>query len=134
MEIAMSTHAAGANFIDTRDAHLSLERFVEHLTETGCLTLVQWARREAPELLGALMRAFVTGHPATNWRKMDFEASASFAATRGRTAAASATLRDIEREHIRRVLAASKSMHEAAEKLGINDATLWRKRKRYKLD
>lgn len=111
----MITHAEGSR--GTRDTHLPLERFVEHLTETGCLTLVQWARREAPELLRALMAAFVAGHSAR-----------SVAET------GSATLRDLEREHIKLVLAASKTVHEAAEKLGIDAATLWRKRKRYSLD
>jgi len=113
MEIAMVTHADSSALSDTRDAHLLLERFVEHLTEGGCMTLVQWAQREAPELLRTLLKAFMTGNPP---------------------AAGSARLRDLEREHIQRVLAASKTVHEAAEKLGINDATLWRKRKRYKLD
>lgn len=108
----MITQTERSSFSDTNDSHLPLDRFVEHFTETGCLTLVQWAQREAPELLRALLKAFMTGHPC----------------------AGSAKLRDIEREHIKRVLAASKSMHEAAEKLGINDATLWRKRKRYNLD
>lgn len=37
----------------------------------------------------------------------------------------------IEEEHIRRVLAASRSLQEAAETLGIDQATLWRRRKQY---
>lgn len=113
IEAAMITRTDASSPRDTRDAHPPQEHFFEHLTETGYLTLVQWARREAPELLRALMKAFMTEHPA---------------------ATGSAKLRDIEREHIRRVLADSRTVHEAAEKLGINDATLWRKRKRYKLD
>jgi NtrC-family two-component system response regulator AlgB len=43
------------------------------------------------------------------------------------------TLEELEVEHIRRVLAASKSLDEAARKLGIDPATLYRKRKRYGL-
>jgi NtrC-family two-component system response regulator AlgB len=39
----------------------------------------------------------------------------------------------IEEEHIRRVLAATKSLQEAAEVLGIDQATLWRRRKQYGL-
>ncbi len=38
-------------------------------------------------------------------------------------------LSTIEENHIRRVLAATKSLQEAAEILGIDQATLWRKRK-----
>ena len=42
-------------------------------------------------------------------------------------------MNDLERDHIVRVLATSESLEAAAEKLGINAATLWRKRKRYGL-
>ena len=37
----------------------------------------------------------------------------------------------IEEDHIRRVLASSKTLQEAADTLGIDQATLWRKRKQY---
>jgi NtrC-family two-component system response regulator AlgB len=37
----------------------------------------------------------------------------------------------IEEEHIRRVLASAKSLQEAADILGIDQATLWRRRKQY---
>jgi NtrC-family two-component system response regulator AlgB len=43
------------------------------------------------------------------------------------------TLDALEAEHIRRVLAASPSLEEAAELLGIDPSTLYRKRKRYNL-
>lgn len=39
------------------------------------------------------------------------------------------TLRDVEEAHIRRVLGMGVSMERAAEMLGINSVTLWRKRK-----
>jgi len=39
----------------------------------------------------------------------------------------------IEEEHIRRVLARSKSLQEAADTLGIDQATLWRRRKHYRI-
>ena len=42
-----------------------------------------------------------------------------------------ASLEKIEEEHIRRVLASAKSLQEAAEILGIDQATLWRRRKQY---
>ncbi len=41
------------------------------------------------------------------------------------------TLQDVEERHIRRVLAISKTLQEAADALGIDQATLWRKRKQY---
>jgi NtrC-family two-component system response regulator AlgB len=37
----------------------------------------------------------------------------------------------IDEEHIRRVLATTKSLQEAADILGIDQATLWRRRKKY---
>lgn len=43
------------------------------------------------------------------------------------------SLARIEEEHIRRVLANSRSLQEAAEILGIDQATLWRRRKQYNI-
>lgn len=40
-------------------------------------------------------------------------------------------LEKIEEEHIRAILASSKSLQEAADILGIDQATLWRRRKQY---
>jgi two-component system, NtrC family, response regulator AlgB len=45
-----------------------------------------------------------------------------------------ATLEQIEEEHIRRVLAQTPTLEDAADALGIGIATLWRKRKRYHID
>jgi NtrC-family two-component system response regulator AlgB len=41
------------------------------------------------------------------------------------------TIEKIEEHHIRRVLAVAKSLQEAADILGIDQATLWRRRKKY---
>jgi NtrC-family two-component system response regulator AlgB len=41
------------------------------------------------------------------------------------------SLEVIEENHVRRVIASSKSLQEAADILGIDQATLWRKRKQY---
>jgi NtrC-family two-component system response regulator AlgB len=49
-------------------------------------------------------------------------------------ASSSSNLEEVERDHIMRVLAESPTLQDAAENLGINATTLWRKRKRYKLD
>jgi NtrC-family two-component system response regulator AlgB len=43
------------------------------------------------------------------------------------------SLEKIEEAHIRRVLAGAKSLQEAAAVLGIDQATLWRRRKKYGL-
>ena len=43
----------------------------------------------------------------------------------------SVSLEKVEEEHIRRVLATARSLQEAAEILGIDEATLWRRRKTY---
>lgn len=47
---------------------------------------------------------------------------------------ASASLEEVEREHIARVLTQSATLEEAAASLGINVTTLWRKRKRYRIE
>jgi two-component system, NtrC family, response regulator AlgB len=44
------------------------------------------------------------------------------------------TLEAVEQEHIRRILNLSPTLEEAATTLGIGNATLWRKRKRYHMD
>jgi transcriptional regulator of acetoin/glycerol metabolism len=43
------------------------------------------------------------------------------------------SLRQIEEAHIRRVVATAPSLKKAAEILGIDQATLWRRRKEYNL-
>jgi len=51
-----------------------------------------------------------------------------------RWGATSVSLEQIEREHIARVLSESPTLEDAAATLGINASTLWRKRKRYRID
>ncbi|HXR34631.1 MAG TPA: sigma-54 dependent transcriptional regulator [Candidatus Binataceae bacterium] len=46
----------------------------------------------------------------------------------------SASLEEVERDHIRRVLGSAVTLEEAADTLGISVATLWRKRKRYGIE
>ena len=51
----------------------------------------------------------------------------------GAAVGARVTLEQLEAEHIRRILGATGTVDEAAEVLGIDPSTLWRKRKRYGL-
>jgi transcriptional regulator with PAS, ATPase and Fis domain len=46
---------------------------------------------------------------------------------------AEGSLRDVQRAYVQQVLATSATLGEAAKRLGINIATLWRKRKRWGL-
>ncbi len=52
---------------------------------------------------------------------------------RGPEAGSLVTMEELERTHIRRVLASSKSIEEACRVLGMDSVTLWRKRKKYGL-
>ena len=54
--------------------------------------------------------------------------------SRSSSLASPISLEEVERQHIERVLAESSTLEEAAAILGINTSTLWRKRKRYRLD
>jgi NtrC-family two-component system response regulator AlgB len=51
-----------------------------------------------------------------------------------RSLSSGASLEEIEREHMLRVLGESATLEEAAATLGINVTTLWRKRKRYGIE
>jgi two-component system, NtrC family, response regulator AlgB len=50
------------------------------------------------------------------------------------TVSPAASLEEIEKEHIIQVLAETPTLEDAAARLGINTSTLWRKRKRYKIE
>ena len=54
-------------------------------------------------------------------------------ASRGARAGDPVTMEELERTHIRRVLASSRSIEEACRILGMDSVTLWRKRKKYGL-
>jgi two-component system, NtrC family, response regulator AlgB len=51
-----------------------------------------------------------------------------------RTGKALRSLAEIEKTHINEVLLHTESLEEAAQILGIDPTTLWRKRKKYQMD
>ncbi len=109
-------------------------------SEAMCIRLLRWAGREAPELLEVLVTAYMTA----NRQKLQiawngagnttgFECRARVAGGARTGNAPPAKLNEVEKLHIARVLSESGTLREAAVRLGINQTTLWRKRKRYSL-
>src|SRR5262249_28856513 len=88
------------------------------------------------ELANALERAFVlTRGDQLDVDGLPDQVLAPATATPAPSVAADASsLAELERLHVRRVLAESPTLEEAAARLGINPTTLWRKRKRWGLD
>jgi two-component system, NtrC family, response regulator AlgB len=88
----------------------------------------------ARELRNALERAAVLSRSDIIGR--DDLPDAMFRETAEGTADAhhAASLEEMEREHIRRVLSETPTLDEAAATLGINVTTLWRKRRRYGIE
>jgi NtrC-family two-component system response regulator AlgB len=109
------------------------------------LTLAPAARRaiekypwpgNVRELLNALERAVVVGRgdvvEADDLPERVLAPASALPPTG--LAGVDGSLADVERVHVQRVLAESPTLEEAAERLGINPTTLWRKRKRWGLD
>jgi DNA-binding NtrC family response regulator len=86
------------------------------------------------ELQNAVERAVVLAKGApVEPRHLPEEVREADAPAGGPADDAALSLEDVERRHIVRVLARAKDYEEAARTLGIDKATLWRKRKRYGL-
>ena len=108
----------------------------------GALALAPEARRvlgaydwpgNVRELVNVLERAVVLSRGATiDAEDLPDRLLAPPASAGGAKPASS--LEDVERRHIERVLAESATLEEAAARLGINVTTLWRKRRRYRID
>jgi NtrC-family two-component system response regulator AlgB len=82
------------------------------------------------ELRNALERAAILW-PSTVIEPAAFPERIAGARERGPYVGGKFTLEDLERAHIAAVLAQTKTLEEAAVILGIDDSTLWRKRKRF---
>jgi NtrC-family two-component system response regulator AlgB len=82
------------------------------------------------ELRNAIERAVILW-PSTLIEPLAFPERISGAKDRGPYIGGPFTLDEIERAQISAIVAQSKTMDEAAETLGIDDSTLWRKRKKY---
>ncbi len=115
-----------------------MQRASEDLAESEYLNLIRWAVRKAPELLRMLRIAYLFGQDYCSPRSFANQARGGglfgkSPSSNGHDEPRSEKLADVEREHIRRVLTESATVVEAALKLGIDNSTLWRKRKRYNL-
>jgi NtrC-family two-component system response regulator AlgB len=86
------------------------------------------------ELQGVLERAVVLSRGDTiTTEDLPERLLASLAPTAGTGSAPLASLHELERQHIARVIKESPTLEDAAIRLGIDPTTLWRKRKRYGL-
>ncbi|MCA9592509.1 MAG: sigma 54-interacting transcriptional regulator [Myxococcales bacterium] len=131
-----------------RERSEDILRLAEHI-------LVQKARAEGsePRKLGESAKSALLAHRwPGNVRELENELSRALVLCSGQVLEASDlserivtperkvpflgghfSLDEIEREHIERVLSRSRSFEAAAAELGIDDSTLWRKRKRMRL-
>jgi len=106
--------------------HKSILGFTEEAV--GMLTSYTWPGN-VRELRNAIERAAILGSGeqiSKNDLPDNIAATASMPAIGGRV-----PLATIEEQHIRRVMANTSSLQEAADVLGIDQATLWRRRKTY---
>ena len=85
------------------------------------------------ELVNALERAVVLARGDTIGTE-DLPDRLVAPALEGPPPPSGSSLEDLEQRHVRQVLAESSTLEEAAARLGINVTTLWRKRKRWRLD
>ncbi len=133
-----------------RERREDLDAFIDHVVATLA------ARDRRPELhLTAPARALLQSHPwPGNLRELGNALEHAAALSRSDAIgpddlpdrllarheapvpadASAASLEEIEKRHIAGVLAESRTLEEAAARLGVDVTTLWRKRKRYRLD
>ena len=135
-----------------RERPADLAPLVDHLLAT----LAARHRRAVPRLEPAARDALAAHDWPGNIRELGNALERALVLTRGDTIAAESlpdsvlappdreaptpattealSLEEVERRHVRQVLACSATLEEAAARLGIDPTTLWRKRKRWGLD
>ena len=107
---------------------------IEKISAAEAQLIARWARKHAPDLLQMLKIAYLTGgNLALTMRGKVFDRIVGSQKREDSNDESTLNLKDKERAHIRRVLAESRTLKEAAQELGIDGSTLWRKRKRYNL-
>jgi NtrC-family two-component system response regulator AlgB len=109
----------------------SLGRAVATLSPTAekVLTNYDWPGN-VRELRNAIERAMILW-PSTVVEPQAFPERIAGTKERGPHVGGKFTLDELERAHISAIVSQSKTMDEAAAMLGIDDSTLWRKRKKY---
>jgi NtrC-family two-component system response regulator AlgB len=109
----------------------SLGRAVATLSPTAekILTNYDWPGN-VRELRNAIERAMILW-PSTVVEPQAFPERIAGTKERGPHVGGKFTLDELERAHISAIVSQSKTMDEAAAMLGIDDSTLWRKRKKY---
>jgi NtrC-family two-component system response regulator AlgB len=109
----------------------SLGRPVANLSAAAEKMLMNYAwPGNVRELRNAIERAVILW-PSPILEPQAFPERISGTRERGPHVGGKFTLDDLERAHISAIVAQSKTMEEAAVILGIDDSTLWRKRKKY---
>ncbi len=87
--------------------------------------------RELENLVARLV--YLSGGRSVELRDLPSDQFSAFDLSSEAISSQSHSLKDVEREHIRAVLARTESYDDAARVLGIDPATLWRKRKKFGL-
>ena len=125
---------ASADSIPVAVNESAMGRFLENMSDAGCLALFRWARWHAPNLLYALTVSFLTQAPSSELNETLGQRSSPAKSVDGTTMISkSATLRAVERQYIAQAISESRTLREAAVRLGVAETTLWRKRKLYAL-
>jgi NtrC-family two-component system response regulator AlgB len=144
-------NVVGIRLPPLRERREDLPALIDHVLATLCVRHRRGALQLCPEaraalvtylwpgnvreLLNALERAVVLSRGDTiRIEDLPDRLAAPAPPFTAPAADPSLSLDEIERRHIQQVLADAATLEEAAARLGINATTLWRKRKRYRIE